>query len=182
LHDAALQGMTLLRNGVPAGASAPALPLSLAALKGKRVAVLGPNANASYILLGSYSDPGCCTQGGIPTFLAEFSSRALAAGVAGVDYASGCGDANCDTGNDFATANSRTGTEVHQMIGSLHGFVVMLDDDDRVPLISQILQAVEQHDVVAGVKSDRRFVQDVDNADKSAADLTGEPDALRLTS
>ena len=101
---AARKGMTLLRNSVPAGASAPALPLSLAALKGKRVAVLGPNANASYILLGSYSDPGCCTQGGIPTFLAEFSSRALAAGVAGVDYASGCGDANCDAGNDFAAA------------------------------------------------------------------------------
>jgi beta-glucosidase-like glycosyl hydrolase len=107
---AARKGMTLLRNGVPAGASAPALPLSLAALKGKRVAVLGPNANASYILLGSYSDPGCCTTGGIPTFLAEFSARAAAAGVAAVDYASGCGDANCDAGNDFAGAAALAAT------------------------------------------------------------------------
>jgi len=107
---AARKGMTLLRNEVPAGGSAPALPLSLAALRGKRVAVLGPNANASYLLLGSYSDPGCCTQGGIPSFLAEFSARASAAGVAGVDYASGCGDANCDANNDFAGAAALAAT------------------------------------------------------------------------
>ena len=95
--------MTLLRNQVLAGGR-PALPLSLAALAGKRVAVLGPNANASYILLGSYSDPGCCTRGGIPTFLDEFTARATAAGVAGVDYAGGCADANCESTAGFAGA------------------------------------------------------------------------------
>ena len=69
VSQAAREGMTLLKNAPPAGGSgAPALPLSLASLHGKTVAVVGPNANASYILLGSYSDPGCCTAG-IPTFL-----------------------------------------------------------------------------------------------------------------
>lgn len=107
---AARKGMTLLRNERVAG-GAPALPLSLAALSGKRVAVVGPNANASYILLGSYSDPGCCTNGGIPSFLAEFSARAAAANVA-VDYAPGCGgaNANCDSGNDFAAAAAAAST------------------------------------------------------------------------
>ena len=100
---AARKGMTLLKNSAPAGSTVPALPFNLAKLSGKRVAVLGPNANASYILLGSYSDPGCCTQGGIPTFLAEFSKRATAANVA-IDYASGCTDTNCENGNGFASA------------------------------------------------------------------------------
>jgi hypothetical protein len=62
----ARQGMTLLKNSVVG--TAPALPVALASLPHKRLAIIGNNAEASYVLLGSYSDPGCCT-GGIPTVL-----------------------------------------------------------------------------------------------------------------
>jgi len=100
-------GMTLLQNNVPAGGSAPALPLALGGLK--RIALVGPNANASYILLGSYSDPGCCKAGGgIPTVLQELGSRAAAAGVA-VDYAPGCVNASCLDTAGFAGAAAAAG-------------------------------------------------------------------------
>lgn len=96
-EKAARAGVTLLKN------NARALPLALSRLAGKTVAVLGPNANASYPLLGSYSDPGCCTTGGIPSLLDELSARLTAAGV-GVAYAPGCPDANCATDSGFADA------------------------------------------------------------------------------
>jgi beta-glucosidase-like glycosyl hydrolase len=102
-EEGARAGMTLLRNVVPVGGARPALPLSLAALAGKRLAVIGPNANASYILLGSYSDSGCCTRGGIPTVLAELTARAQAAGVT-ISYAPGCNNASCLNTDGFAAA------------------------------------------------------------------------------
>jgi beta-glucosidase-like glycosyl hydrolase len=107
-EKAAREGLTLLKNNAPAAttttaAAASALPLALHALAGKTVAVVGPNANASYILLGSYSDPGCCTAGGIPTILQELSPRLAAAGVA-VSYSPGCADANCASTDGFAAA------------------------------------------------------------------------------
>jgi beta-glucosidase len=98
---AAREGMTLLKNAEPSGSSSAALPLSLSALSGKKLAVLGPNGNSSYILLGSYSDPGCCSAG-IPTLLQELSSRAGSAGVA-ISYEQGC-DANCAGSSGFAAA------------------------------------------------------------------------------
>ena len=126
-EKAAREGLTLLKNSAPATATAtataaaaasgaaasgaaapapaPALPLALHALAGKTVAVIGPNANASYILLGSYSDPHCCTTGGIPTILQELSPRLSDAGVA-VSYAPGCADANCADSSGFAAAAS----------------------------------------------------------------------------
>jgi hypothetical protein len=38
----------------------------------------------------------------------------------------------------------------------------------------------EQSLVVARVEADGRFVEDVEHADQTAADLAGEPDALRF--
>ena len=93
-EEAARAAVTLLRN------ERGALPLSLPKLK--RLAVLGPNANASYLLLGSYSDARCCAAG-IPSVLQELQARASAAGVA-VDYAPGCVNASCLESGGFAAA------------------------------------------------------------------------------
>jgi beta-glucosidase-like glycosyl hydrolase len=99
---AARQGVTLLRNEVVK--AGPALPLSLSTLAGKSVALIGPNANSSYILLGSKSDPSCCTAG-IPTIYDELSSRLSSAGV-GLVMSAGCVNASCLTQDDFPAAVS----------------------------------------------------------------------------
>jgi len=103
-EKAAREGMTLFINKMVG--TTPALPLKLSSMK--KVAVLGPNANASYILLGSYSDPHCCTAG-IPTLLEEFSQRALAAGVS-LTYSSGCADQNCADTSGFSAAATAAST------------------------------------------------------------------------
>ena len=112
---AAREGMTLLKN------EGGALPISLRA--GLTIAVVGPNANASYGLLGSYSDPGCCTNGGIPSLLDELTLSAAAAGSKLV-YAPGC----VETAGHSATAcNSTAGfSAAAQLAASADISVVVL--------------------------------------------------------
>ncbi len=57
----------------------------------------------------------------------------------------------------------------------------MLDDNDGVAEIAQATQGFQQAMVVALVQADAGFIQDVEHADKSRADLRGEADALRFT-
>ena len=66
------------------------------------------------------------------------------------------------------------------MVRRLHRLLVVLDDDDGVSLVAQILQAVEQHHVVARMQADRRLVENVDNTDQAAADLSRQLDPLAL--
>ena len=96
---AARKGMTLLVN------KGAALPLAPKPPAGKRYALLGPNANASYILLGSYSDPDCC-KAGIPTLLQELTPRVGGA----LAYAPGCASPNCADDSGFAAAAAAAGS------------------------------------------------------------------------
>ena len=54
--DAARQGVVLLKNDPATGGPAPLLPLSASALAGRTVAVLGPVANDTLAMVGSYGN------------------------------------------------------------------------------------------------------------------------------
>ena len=91
--------------------------------------------------------------------------------------------ANCrrvPMGDHFAAAHARAGAEIDDVVGGAHRVFVVLDHDDRVALIAQPLERRQQPIVVARVQSDRRFVEDVQHADQSAADLPGEANSLCL--
>jgi hypothetical protein len=66
------------------------------------------------------------------------------------------------------------------VIGGPHCLLVVLDDDDCVSLVAEILETVQQQRVVARVQADRRFVENVDDADQPAADLGRQADPLCL--
>ena len=66
------------------------------------------------------------------------------------------------------------------VIGSAHGVFVVLDDDDRVALVAKLAERVDQLGVVARMQADRGLVENVEDADQAAADLAGQPDALRF--
>ena len=83
-------------------------------------------------------------------------------------------------GDDFAAAHAGAGAEIDDVIGRPHRVFVVLDDDDRVALVAQLRERVEQLVVVARVQADRRLVENVEHADQSAADLAGQADALRF--
>ena len=88
-----------------------------------------------------------------------------------------CGPAD---GCDFAAPFSRPGPEIDQMIGGLDDLSVMLDQNERVAQVAQMLERSEQAGVIAGVQSDRRLVEDIENTRQSAADLAGKTNALAL--
>lgn len=79
-------------------------------------------------------------------------------------------------GDDFPSADAGTGTEINDAIGGEHRFFIVLDDDDGIPLIAEVDEALEEAGVVAGMEADGGFVEDVDDADETAPDLAGEAD------
>ncbi len=83
--------------------------------------------------------------------------------------------------HDLATQNAGARPEVHHVISGPHGLFVVFDHNHRVALVSQTLKALQQHGVVARMKADRRFVQNVDNTDEATSNLSRETNALRFT-
>ena len=60
----------------------------------------------------------------------------------------------------------------------MHGFRIVLDHHHRVAQVAQAEQRLEQAPIVPLMETDRRLVEDVEDADQAGADLRGEPDAL----
>ena len=83
-------------------------------------------------------------------------------------------------GDDPAAVHAGAGTEIDDVVGLADGILVVLDDDHGVAQVAQAHQRVEQALVVALVQADRRFVQDVHDADEARADLAGQADSLRF--
>ena len=71
-------------------------------------------------------------------------------------------------------------SDVDHMVGLADRLLVMLDDDDRVSLVAQPLEAVQQPSVVALVQADGGLVQHIKHAGQARSDLAGEADALAL--
>lgn len=159
-EHAARQGMTLFKNQAPAGSTTPALPLSVSSLQGKSIAVVGPLWNVSQQLLGSYSDPECCTAG-IPALYDELVARLAGANV---DHAPGCGDANCDGVSapldfDAATTLASTADVVIAVLGMGQTNFACGGDKDRAACESEswdrptCLMPGEQANLVAAIRA-----------------------------
>ena len=58
---------------------------------------------------------------------------------------------------------------------------MVLDDDDGVAHIAQFLERTDEAFVIALVKTDRGFVEDIEDVDESRAYLGGQTDTLALT-
>jgi len=64
-------------------------------------------------------------------------------------------------GDDFPPANACAGAEIDHPIGRANRFLVVFHHDNRIALVTQRGQCVEQSLVVAGMKPDRRLIQHV---------------------
>ena len=68
------------------------------------------------------------------------------------------------------------------MIGRAHHHGVVLDDDDRIAMVCQVAKDAGEGGRVAGMESNGRFIQHVQGADQTRAQLIGEGDPLRFPS
>src|SRR6185312_17013699 len=78
----------------------------------------------------------------------------------------------------MAAMNARARADVEDVVGGADGVLVMLDHNHRVAEVAQALEGFEQPRIVALVQADARFVENIQHARETRADLRGEPDAL----
>ena len=67
-------------------------------------------------------------------------------------------------GDDLAAAVAALGPEVDDPVGRLDDLEIVLDDDDRVALVDQLVQHLEQLRHVVEVEAGGRLVEDVERA------------------
>ena len=72
--------------------------------------------------------------------------------------------------------------DVNQPVRRHHGLCIVLHHHDRIAFVAKFLQGDDQFPVVPLVKSDARFVEDVEHIDELGAYLCGKPDSLALSS
>src|SRR5258705_9165842 len=77
------------------------------------------------------------------------------------------------------TAGARA--QIYDIVRSADRFLVVLHDQYRVAEVAQLFEGREQACIVALMQADRRFVEDVQDADEAAPDLCREADPLRLS-
>ena len=65
---------------------------------------------------------------------------------------------------DFAAVDSSSRPKIDNVIGVPHCFVVVLDHDKRITLVSQRGERFEQAQIVAWVQTDGWFIQHVKDA------------------
>lgn len=79
---------------------------------------------------------------------------------------------------DLAPVDAGSRTEVDDMVGRAHGVLVMFDDEKRVTAISQISKNLQKFLIVARMKPDGRFIENVENTLKVRAELSCQSNAL----
>ncbi len=83
-------------------------------------------------------------------------------------------------GDHAAAALAGARADVDDVVGAADRVLVVLDHHQRVALVAQRAQGVQQDLVVARMQADGRLVQHVAHALQVAAELRRQPDALRL--
>ena len=71
---------------------------------------------------------------------------------------------DCAAGDHFAAVDSGPRAQIDNVIGASHRLLVVLDDDERISFSPQSTQGIEQPQIIARMQSNRRFIQDVENA------------------
>ena len=80
----------------------------------------------------------------------------------------------------FAAAATSLGADVDDVVGGEHHVFVVLDDNDGVADVAQLLETGDEFVVVALMKTDAGFVEDIEHVDELRTDLGGEADTLAL--
>src|SRR5437763_15619115 len=73
------------------------------------------------------------------------------------------------TRHDFSAVNSCTRSKIDDVIGSPHGFLIVLDNNERVSFVPQRGERFQQAQVIARLETDRRLIQYVQDTTQLGA-------------
>ena len=79
---------------------------------------------------------------------------------------------------DFATGCSRAGTQIDDVIGDGDRFWLVLDDKDRVPLVTELQQEIVHAPDVVRVEPDGWLIEDVGDISQGRAEVPDHAGAL----
>ena len=80
----------------------------------------------------------------------------------------------------LAALLARARTDVHDPVRTAHHLLVVLHDHDRIALVAQPPEGVDEFYIVRLMQPDAGLVEDVQHIDQLGADLGGQTDALAL--
>ena len=83
---------------------------------------------------------------------------------------------------DLSAVNAGAGTDIHDIIRSVHRVLVVLDHDQSIAEIAQTEECLQQLFIVTLVQANRRLVKNVKHAHQRRTDLGRETDSLAFTS
>ena len=66
--------------------------------------------------------------------------------------------------DDFAAMHARARAEINDVIGAAHRLFIMLDDHERVSLLAQRRESIEQAEIITRMQTNRRFIEHIKNA------------------
>ena len=84
-------------------------------------------------------------------------------------------------GDHVPAVDARAWPHIDHIVGSANRVLIVFNDDNGVADIAQALECLNQPLVVALVKTNRRLVQNIENAHEARTDLRSQANALRLT-
>src|SRR6266436_4764458 len=71
-------------------------------------------------------------------------------------------------------------TKVDDEIGATHRILVMFDYHQSISFFFESIERFQQSDVIPGMQTDRRFIQDVEHTAEIRSELGSQSDPLRL--
>jgi len=80
--------------------------------------------------------------------------------------------------DDFAAEAASTGSEVDEVVCCRDCVLVVFNDDERVAVVAEFDEGFEKGGVVAWMKADGRFVENVEHTAEVGTELSSEADAL----
>src|SRR5260370_6108165 len=75
---------------------------------------------------------------------------------------------------------SGSGIKVDDEIGATHRILVMFDYHQSIAFFFESVEGFQQSEVIPGMQTDRRFIEDVEHTAEIRSELGSQPDPLRL--
>ena len=82
--------------------------------------------------------------------------------------------------DDLATEAACLRPHIDDMVCLKHHILVMLDDDDGIPQITELLQRMDEAHIVSLVEAYARLIEDIEHLDKLSTYLRRQTDTLAL--